>query len=285
MWSNDARPAVGVAYAGYVPAFLESSPGEIDFVEIPFELLRNDPVVADVVASVPIVLHCASLSVGGPSLCGETTLRQVEQWADRTHTPWVGEHLAFVTADRDEAGPHAESVAPGEPYNIGYTVSPPMNRRTTGRTIRRLQHYCRRFQVPLLIENSPLYFSMPSSDMPQSEFMSEILAGCEAGFLLDLAHLLISAQTAGFDAEAELEKYPLEKVVEIHVSGIDRQPDGVWDNHAKRAPEKLYRLLDQAMRRARPRAVTLEYNWSMRFPLAVLQEEIANVRAVCEASR
>ena len=82
-------------------------------------------------------------------------------------------------------------------------------------------------------------------------------------------------------AEAELEKYPLEKLVEVHVSGLDRQPDGVWDNHASRAPAALYRLLEQTMGSARPKAITLEYNWSARFPRSIVREEIARVREVC----
>ena len=281
MWGGKVCPAVGVAYAGYVPAYVDACPGEIDYVETPFELLRHDPGTARIGSTTPIVLHCASLSIAGPDLCAAETLRQVGEWAERTGTPWIGEHLAFVTADRGETGPQAEMVAPGEPYNIGYTVSPPMNPKTAARAAKHLRHYCGLFNIPLLIENSPLYFRMPSSSMTQSEFMSEILGQCGAGLLLDLAHLLISAETMGFDAEAELEKYPLDRLVEVHVSGVDHQPDGVWDNHASRAPGMVYRLLDQAVRRARPKAVTLEYNWSVRFPRSVLREEVARVREVC----
>jgi uncharacterized protein len=281
MWDLTTAPAVGVAYAGYVPGYVDHCPGEADYVEVPFELLRHDPEVAKLGQKIPIVLHCASLSIAGTSLCPAETLRQVGHWAKSTGTPWIGEHLAFITADREEGGVYAEPVAPGEPYNIGYTVSPPMNAKTAARALKHLRHYGPRFDVPVLIENSPLYLRMPSSNMAQSAFMSEILGQCEAGLLLDLAHLVISAETMGFDAETELEKYPLGSLVEVHISGVDHQEDGVWDNHAGRAPELVYRLLEQTMRRARPRAVTLEYNWSVRFPQSVLREEIARVRETC----
>src|ERR1700761_1982408 len=280
MWGATTAPTLRFAYSGYVPGFVDNCPGEVDYAEIPFELLRHDPEVAKLGRKIPIVLHCASLSIAGTSLCAPETLRQVDDWAKSTGTPWIGEHLAFITADQDE-GACAEAVAPGEPYNIGYTVSPPMNGKTVERLVKHLRHYCAKFDVPVLIENSPLYFRMPSSNMAQSEFMSEILARCDAGLLLDLAHLTISAEAMGFDAEAELEKYPLESLVEVHISGVDHQEDGVWDNHAGRAPELVYRLLEQTMGRARPKAVTLEYNWSVRFPQSVLREEIARVRETC----
>jgi uncharacterized protein len=281
MWDTQKSTAVGAAYSAYVPTFVKSFPQSLDYVEVPFELLQHDPSILGVVGQTPLVLHCASLSIASPSICADATLTRVRDWVEKTSTPWVGEHLAFISADRTEAGEFAEPYAPGEQYNIGYTVSPPMNEASADRVIKHLRHYTGRVPVPLIIENSPLYFSIPTSTMSQAEYISTILSHASAGLLLDLAHLAISAKTTGVDAEAELERFPLEKVVEIHISGIDTQADGDWDNHASRAPELIFRLLRQAMCRANPRAVTLEYNWSSRFPTAVLLEEIDRVRAIC----
>ena len=58
-------------------------------------------------------------------------------------------------------------------------------------------------------------------------------------------------------------------------------PDAAWDDHASRAPEIVYRLLEQVLHRASPRAVTLEYNWSSRFPQVWLGEELERVRGIC----
>ena len=80
---------------------------------------------------------------------------------------------------------------------------------------------------------------------------------------------------------AQVEALPLERVVEIHISGIEQQADAAWDDHASRAPDIVYRLLEQVLHRASPRAVTLEYNWSSRFPQAWLGEELERVRGIC----
>jgi len=79
----------------------------------------------------------------------------------------------------------------------------------------------------------------------------------------------------------QVEALPLERVVEIHISGIEQQADAAWDDHASRAPDIVYRLLEQVLHRASPRAVTLEYNWSSRFPQAWLGEELERVRGIC----
>jgi uncharacterized protein (UPF0276 family) len=283
MWRTGSSPAVGAAYCAYTPSFVKANPNALDYVEVPFELLCHDPSVSLLGDRIPIVLHCASLSVASPDVCSKRTVEQVQEWVKSTSSPWIGEHLAFITADREEAGGIADAYAPGEPYNIGYTVSPAMNSASLRRVIEHLRYYSSQFPVQILIENSPLYFRIPSSTMSQADFMTAILEGCSSGLLLDLAHLLISSETMGFDPEVELERYPLEHVVEIHISGVDTQADGTWDNHALRAPERVYRLLAQALQRARPKAITLEYNWSVRFPESVLLKEIEQVRGLASS--
>lgn len=283
--STTVRPSVGLAYSSAVRNFVERHRAEVDHVEIPFELLRHNPTVLEWRDMPPTILHCASLSVAGPKRCSEDTIRQIDGFAEETRTPWIGEHLAFISANRSEAGPHPEEYAPGEPYNIGYTVSPVMNERTVSRVVQALQSYTHRFSVPLLLENSPLYFEVPGSTLSQSEFIGAICNQAKVGLLLDLAHFVITSRAANFEPFAELEKLPLDRVVEVHISGIDDQDDGSWDDHAKPAPEIVYQLLDQVLDRASPRAITLEYNWSSRFPESILSEELFRVRERCGTRR
>lgn len=257
------RPALGIAYSRSVAQFLDRHPDTFDYVEIPFELLRHDPAVIATVR-IPVVLHCASLSIGGTVECPEQSILDVLQWVERTRTPWLGEHLAYITASRVESGSAHQPPAAVEPYNVGYTVSPPMNRQVLARVVSRLNGYQHRFPVPLLIENSPLYFPLPTSTMTQVEFLSEVCAGSSVGLILDLAHFYISSRTMKFDPFAELDALPLESVVEVHVSGVDSAPDGLWDDHANTAPEIVYDMLTHVLERVTPNAVTLEYNWPSR---------------------
>src|SRR5438105_873910 len=204
--------AVGVAYSGYIPSFLRECGKLIDYVEVPFELLRHDPRVIDYCARTPIILHCASLSIGGAITCSDQTVTAIGDWLKRTKSPWLGEHLAFITAARADV---SAGDAAAEPYDIGYTVSPPMNHETLVRTVHNFERYQRRLGIRVLLENSPLYFQIPSSTMSQSDFVSALCQLSDADLLLDLAHLYISSQNIGFDPIAELERFPLDRVVEI----------------------------------------------------------------------
>lgn len=275
------RPALGIAYSRSVAQFLERHPDAFEYVEIPFELLRHDPAVI-ATAAIPVVLHCATLSIGGSVDCPEQSVLEVLHWVERTRTPWVGEHLAYITASRIEAGSAHQPNAATEPYNIGYTVSPPMNRPVLERVVSRLNGYGQRFPVPLLIENSPLYFPLPASTMTQTEFLSEVCARSSAGLLLDLAHFYITSRTMGFDPFAELDALPLESVVEVHVSGVDSAPDGLWDDHAHVAPEIIYDMLTRVLERVTPHAVTLEYNWPSRLQEAWLMSQLKRTHAALD---
>ena len=280
MTFNCAWPGVGIgiAYGAYVPRFLSAYPNDIDYVEIPYEQLRHDASVECVGRSKPIVLHCASMSMASATRPSSMTVDDIYSWITRTGTPWLGEHLSFITADRHLAGPVAEEYAPGEPFNIGYTVSPPMNDSTVDTLLESIAQCEEFFGLPLLLENPPLYFRSPGTNMSQAEFITAICCGSRVNILLDLTHFYISSQTGGFDPNSELLKLPLDRVIETHVSGVDYQAGMHWDNHATRAPSKIFDLLEVVAAKSPLRAVTLEYNWSAHFPQSVLLDEIVRVK-------
>ncbi len=280
VWSN--HPAIGIAFSGSTPKFVRENPNAIDYVEVPFELLRHDPNVIEIAALKPIVLHCASLSIAGSVPPTEKTVVAIQDWVHRTQTPWLGEHLSFITAEREQAGEFADEYAPGEPYNIGYTVSPPMNEATAQQVLHSIQFCEQHFDVPLLLENPPLYFRTPGNTMTQVEFINAVCARSSVHLLLDLAHFYITSQTMGFDPLQEIASLPLERVNEVHISGVDVQSGAHWDNHANRAPEVEFELLALVLRRANVKGITLEYNWSAQFPAAILLDEIVRARKVIE---
>ena len=279
--TEPARTRVGLAYSAAVHHAVVRENLEVDYVEVPFELLQHDPGVFAIEESVPIVMHCATLSIAGTARCPEETLNDIANWVERTKTPWLGEHLAFVTASRSDAGGNEDAYAPGAPYNIGYTVSPVMNPTTIERVERALAIYRQRIDVPILLENSPVYFRAPGSTMSQPEFISEICDRSGAGLLLDLSHFAITCTLSGADPMSEIECLPLHVVTEIHLSGIKKENGAWWDDHTEPAPEIAHLLLQQVLRRTVPKAITLEYNWSPRFPVSLMAREVARVRDSC----
>jgi uncharacterized protein (UPF0276 family) len=272
------EPSVGLAFSSYVPTLLKQFPSLVDFVEVPYELLKFDSETLESLGGFPVVLHCASLSVAGCDPVADQTLEDVCQWIKSTKTPWLGEHLSFISANLPRECSFGTEYAPGEPYNIGYTVSPPMNSESVETVVDAVNRIQARIEKPLLLENPPIYFTAPGSKMTQGEFVSKICSRCSVGILLDLSHFVITSRYFRVDPMEALLTFPLERVVEVHVSGIDEENGMHWDNHASEAPEIVISLLTKLLSIAKVQAVTLEYNWSSVFPQKLLLKEIERVR-------
>jgi uncharacterized protein len=275
---SSGTTAVGLALGPIVPEFIAENPGLLDYVEIPFEQLLHTPEVGSIQESLPVILHCASLSVAGFVPPDEATLKSIEREAKRTKTPWIGEHLAFITADP------LETDSEQTPAALTYTVCPQLSEETVEQVAFNLSRLQPQFDVPLILENSPQYFDVPGSTMPMTDFIAAVVRRCDIGLLLDLTHFLISMVNTGRDAMKEIERLPLERVVEIHISGLSMQSGIAWDDHATPATEPVFDLFQRVLRRAEPRAVTVEYNWSPSFPHSTLKKHVERVHEMVSHS-
>jgi hypothetical protein len=266
---------VGMAYGPGMARLIERHPGLVDYVELPFELLRHDPSAIRAEKLAPIVLHCASMSIAGFVPPSEDTLDAIAAQAERTRTPWIGEHLAFISADP------LRGAALHDSTTLTYTVCPQLSEEVLALAcdnIRRLQS---RFSAPIIVENSPQYFAIPGSTMSIVEFTAEVHRRSSVGMLLDLTHFQISAMNMGFDPRRSIRRLPLDHLVEMHVSGFDSQGDTAWDDHAGLADEATFELIECVLGRARPRAITFEYNWAPDLPDDIVVGQIERVRSIC----
>jgi hypothetical protein len=264
--------SLGLAHGPGILDFMDRNPGYVDYIEMPFEQLRHNPGLASVQEVAPVVLHCASMSVAGFIPPSQETTDAISQESARTQTPWIGEHLAFVSAD----GISEEADRDTAPTNLTYTIAPQLSEEAVERVAINLSSLRPKFSAPIILENSPQYFPIPGSTMGMADFVAMVSSQCDVDLLLDLSHFMITSINTKVDASKEIEKLPLERVVEIHLSGMNLQDGIVWDDHAVPAPPEMFDLLAQVAKRARPRALTMEYNWeSLPHPVIVSHLERA----------
>lgn len=267
------EPQIGLANGPIVTTFLDRHPDLIDYVEVPFEQLRHHPPTADIQEQVPVVLHCSSMSVAGFSPPTDETLDAIDRHVERTRTPWIGEHLAYISA-----GPlDGEPAEPG-PTELTYTVCPQLSEETVERVALNLERLRSKFSVPIILENAPQYFAVPGSTMTMPAFIAAVVERCGVDLLLDVTHFLISTANMGLDPVRGLHELPLERVVEIHLSGMSKQSGRWWDDHALPAPEEAFDLLARAGGRITARALTFEYNWAPSMPESVVVSQIGRAR-------
>lgn len=91
-------------------------------------------------------------------------------------------------------------------------------------------------------------------DLHLLDFFAEVLVQADTGMLLDLAHLAIYQRSQGLPPDFALDRFPLERVVEIHVAGgTERDHQGLaWveDLHGVEVLPEVWDLLAAIVPRA-----------------------------------
>jgi uncharacterized protein (UPF0276 family) len=134
-----------------------------------------------------------------------------------------------------------------------------------------------RLGLPMAIENITWYAHPGQKEMPEAEFIREIVARADCHLLLDVNNVWVNAQNHGFHAEDFISELPLDRVIQIHVAGHTRSPSGlIVDTHGAPVIDPVIDLLEWTLERTGPVPVLLERDNDIP-PLSVL---LAEVRAL-----
>jgi uncharacterized protein (UPF0276 family) len=159
---------------------------------------------------------------------------------------WISVHISVW-----EAGQMAR-LKRGERVPL---PDPEQSSRALIRKVCQLQDAVR---LPVLIENvEPL--PLDGYDFwAQPDFIRGVVEQTGCDFLLDTGHARISAERLGMEVERYIQRLPLEKLVQIHVSG-PRQVGGRLEDVHETLQEVDYDLFAGLLSRFQPQVVTLEY--------------------------
>ena len=145
------------------------------------------------------------------------------------------------------------------------------------------------------LENSVFYYHL-GDPLEEPEFLHAILSAPRTQLLLDLHNVFTTATNAGFEPDAYLALAPLERVIEIHLSGGSESDPG-WlasgrrmrlDSHDAAVPEPVWTLFESVLPRCpNLRGVTLERmeGTVAEEDVALLRAELRRARRIVEASR
>jgi len=127
---------------------------------------------------------------------------------------------------------------------------------------KQIQIFKKNIQVPLLLENTPdspqdcIIFDHYPYIMPEQ--LNRLFVENDVSFLLDLTHAKITAQYHGWNIYEYILQLPLNRVLEIHINGYDKEGFPA-DTHQAMGNED-YKLLEWVLNYTNPNVVTLEYN-------------------------
>jgi hypothetical protein len=223
----------------------------------------SDAQIAASATRIPALLHISQ------GVIWPRSRRWVAMKVHRTRlarTPWVSFHLdlgwTFLAYRWSGPSPIPRWVA----------------RRWAVQSLRRLSAA---LPVPVLAENMPRWDRAGPAYVVDPTFIRGAIEEADCGFLLDLAHARVSADLRRESVHAYLERLPLDRVREIHISGP--RPSAAHSGRLIDAHEPLRQedldLLAWTLKRTQPRAVTLEYS-RQRGPLEAQLRSLRRVLAL-----
>lgn len=215
----------------------------------------------------PLHTHGLTLSIGGERAPSAEYLAELRREVSRLSVPFHSDHLCLS----------------GLPGRSSHELLPLQFTRAAARRIaERVRHVEDALGVPLALENISYYAHPGRRELQELDFIQEVLEHSDAGLLLDVNNVYVNALNHTEDALAFLERVPYQRVVEVHIAGHTRKPDGsVIDTHGSPIIDPVYELLEYAVSRRGPVAVLLERDNDVP-PLGELMLEVERVREVYE---
>ena len=197
-----------------------------------------------------ISIHGVGLSIGSPRSLDREHLARLKALCERYQPESFSEHLAWSS--------HGE---------IYYNDLLPLP--YTEETLARISEHVDQVQSALgrqmLLENPSTYVLFAESTIPEVEFLRAIAERTGCGLLLDVNNVFVSAKNHDTDALAYLERFPLDRVKEIHLGGHDEQADDTGaplliDAHGTPVAEPVWALYAHVISRAGPIATLIEWD-------------------------
>jgi uncharacterized protein (UPF0276 family) len=237
--------------------------GEIDVDRLKAAEWMDEGQLAAVMAQRPVLLHLDAGVIWPRSRRWAAALAKRVQ---RAATPWLSVHLDLGWAYLAYRWPGPSLVPRG------------LARRWAVRSVRRLRDAC---SVPVLVENMPRWSRSRPAYTADPAFISAVIEESGCGLLLDLGHARVAAHYHAAPVRDYLARLPLNRVVEVHVSGPRPGPfpDGRLIDAHQPMQEVDYDLLVWVLEQSSPRAVTLEYSKDR----AQIKAQLIRLRALLDS--
>jgi uncharacterized protein (UPF0276 family) len=268
--SRFAVPDLGVGVGFRVPHYrqiVEQRP-EMDWFEI---LSENHMVeggspryfVERLRETYPVVPHGVAMSLGSEENPEHT--KKLLRLVNEVDPPWFSDHVCLTRA----GGIDTHDLLP-----VPYTEA------VLAHMVDRIKAVQDRFGRPFAVENPSSYMSWRASEMPEADFIAELVERADCALLLDVNNVFVSSVNHGFDPVVWLNTVPADRVVQMHLAGHSILPEGYrLDTHDAPVCEEVWALFALAVRRCGPVSVLIE--WDGDIPSwERLAEEAARARAL-----
>jgi len=267
---------VGVGMrAKHYPQFLRGDVAPAEWVEVNAEKYltdddRNDDMHLQVLRFVrermPVVLHGTSMSLGSATGFHRGYVEQLRALCDDIEPELVSDHLCWSGVD----GKRLPDLLPMPLTEESIDVIVPH--------ILAVQDLLAR---PIAVENLSTYFECSFSEMPEWQFISEVVRRTGCFLLLDINNVYVSSTNHGWDAYEFLRNVPHDRVRQIHLAGHHDRGDMLIDTHSAHVVEPVWELFEWYIARYGTAWTMIEWDSNIP-PWPELAGELDKIKAIVE---
>ncbi|MCE3232025.1 MAG: Protein of uncharacterized function, partial [Rickettsiaceae bacterium] len=186
----------------------------------------------------PLSLHGVGLSLGSVDPVNKNHLQQLKALINRFEPGLVSDHISWSSI----GGIFLPDLLP-----LPYTHESLEN---IVKNIQITQDFLGR---QILVENPSTYLEFKDSEIPEVEFISEVIKQSGCGLLLDINNIYVSAINNNFNPYDYLSSIPIGIVKEIHLAGhFKKEIEGctiLIDHHGDYVTQEVWDLYSSAINR------------------------------------
>ncbi len=215
-------------------------------------------------AHFPIIPHGLDLSLGSVEGVDDDYLAAMADLVGALDPPWWSEHIAYTRAGG---------------VSIGHLAPLPWNRR--GGRRHRPQRRASAAANPYSADPREYHgdHDRAAERDGRGRFLTAVLDRTGCGLLCDVTNLYTNAVNHGQNIDDVLDRFPWDRVVQLHFAGGHWDDGSLIDSHAHATPPEVWGVLEAAVSRAPVRGIILERDENLP-PFADLIVEIEQARNI-----
>ena len=247
--------APGVGYKPQHFSNLLTDPGPVEWIEVHAENYMGEGgrPLAQLRAlreQFTLSVHGVGLSIGGEGPLNVEHLARLKKLCDWANPASFSEHLAWST--------HGTEF-------LNDLLPLPYTQATLTQVALHIDQVQELLGRQILLENPSNYLAFDTSDLSETDFLTELAHRTSCGLLLDVNNVFISSTNLDLSPQAYIDAYPTAQVGEIHVGGHDEDTDDhgaplLIDSHGKPVVDPVWALLDYALAQTGPKPVLVEWD-------------------------
>jgi uncharacterized protein (UPF0276 family) len=226
--------------------------------------------LADIRAHYPIVMHGVALSIGTVDPLNGGYLHKLKHLIEDVKPAWISDHLCWT----------------GVAHKTTHDLLPlPYNENTLKHIVERTLKVQDFLGRPIALENPSTYLEFKHSSMPEAEFIARLVEDAGCYLLLDVNNVYVTCYNHRLDPKAYLDTLPLDRVIQIHLSGHSDKGHYLIDTHDDHVAEGVWSLYKYVIHKA-GRVPNTMLEWDQHIPeFPVLLAELDKAKDAAKGAK